>query len=598
MSLTVKNLKIKYDNKNIVDNVSFSVQSGEVFTILGPSGSGKTTLLDSIAGLKQLSSGQILFDKFDVTRTAPQKRNVGYIFQDYALYPHLSVEKNISLPLFESKSLKNKIKTKNIKIKRKISILNKSNNIKDLFDYQISIYEQLEKQISNAHDAFFSDDENITKKLLEEVEAIAAAKISRNEETLYARITSVLFDQARILYFNEYVKTFEEVKNFVSTLEKQESDGMIRKILNSILRSFDYEWIVKYKYLSNKNKKSVKSQIDLFKHELNQIKVSKIEIESFKKIISPEYLNDMFSLLNNAFNIVITEVKTVMSNNFYTFVSDFQDCKKTLELSLEPKIYSKEELQSEKNKLKSEILNIKDITKTMVENVATKVEIQELLNKKPGQLSWGQQQRVAIARAIVKTPDVLLMDEALSHLDYQLKSSTTRWFKEFQRKMNITTIAVTHDQSEAMGMSDKIAILNKGKIIQIGTPSEIYNNPANKFVAEFVGSPKTNIFEAIITNSKIKIQNEEFKTNSDGEVYIGIRPEDIIFGNKFTGTISLVEYMGQTKNVSIKFENKTIIASFDASKEFSIGQEIKFDFKSNKLLIFEKGNDQKLIEVL
>ncbi|WP_338983700.1 ATP-binding cassette domain-containing protein [Spiroplasma endosymbiont of Othius punctulatus] len=598
MSITVKNLKIKYDNKNIVDNVSFVVESGEVLTILGPSGSGKTTLLDSIAGLKQPTSGQIHFKNFDVTRTSPQRRNVGYVFQDYALYPHLSVSKNIGLPLIESKSLHNRIKTKNINIKRNINLLNNSGNLKELYEYQKNICFQLEKQIREINERYFSDDINITKKLTEEVEAIVNAKISRDDETLFSRMTSTLFDQVRVFYFDEYVKTFEEVKAQILNLKNKEIDKTIKTIIQSIWKTFDYEWVVKYKYLSSKNKKSVKSQLDLFNSEIHHVAKDKSKLDECKKITSKECLDDMIELIRNAFKIEIAETKTIISHMIYTFESDFQDYKNTLSLSLEPTIYTVEEFNNENELLKSKLKNSKEVMKKMISDVAAKVDITELLEKKPNQLSWGQQQRVAIARAIVKVPDVLLMDEALSHLDYQLKSITRRWFKEFQREMKITTIAVTHDQSEAMSMSDKIAVLNNGKIIQFGTPREIYDNPVNKFVAEFVGSPQTNIIAVTVSESKFKIQDIEFKTKVNGEVFIGIRPEDVILGNKFKGQVSLIEDMGKNKNVSIKFDNTTIIGVFDSTCEFEIGQEIKFDFKNKKMLIFESEDDQKLIEVI
>ncbi len=169
-----------------------------------------------------------------------------------------------------------------------------------------------------------------------------------------------------------------------------------------------------------------------------------------------------------------------------------------------------------------------------VNNAAATLQIEDLLERKPKELSGGQRQRVAIGRAITRSPKVFLFDEPLSNLDAALRSEMRVEISKLHKKMNSNIIYVTHDQVEAMTLADRIVVLNKGNIEQYGTPNEIYSDPNNIFVAEFIGSPKMNIIkinkEHIINsntlhlfNNKITFDNLEFKD----EVYIGIRPEDI-----------------------------------------------------------------------
>ena len=172
-----------------------------------------------------------------------------------------------------------------------------------------------------------------------------------------------------------------------------------------------------------------------------------------------------------------------------------------------------------------------------VNNAAAILQIEDLLERKPKQLSGGQKQRVAIGRAITRNPKVFLFDEPLSNLDAALRSEMRVEISKLHKKMNSNIIYVTHDQVEAMTLADKIVVLNKGNIEQYGTPSEIYSDPNNIFVAEFIGSPKMNIIkinkEQIINSSTLSLFNNEITFENfkfEDEIYLGIRPEDITLG--------------------------------------------------------------------
>ena len=246
--------------------------------------------------------------------------------------------------------------------------------------------------------------------------------------------------------------------------------------------------------------------------------------------------------------------------------------------------------------LKMEKIN-KDEINQKVNDAAATLQIKDLLERKPKQLSGGQRQRVAIGRAITRNPKVFLFDEPLSNLDAALRSEMRVEISKLHKKLKSNIIYVTHDQVEAMTLADRIVVLNKGNIEQFGTPSEIYSDPNNIFVAEFIGSPKMNIIkinkDQIINSNTIKLFTNKitFKNlNFNDEVYLGIRPEDISVQNdhdiQLDVKVELVENLGFEKIIYAKlFENQIIIKS---SQDFS-NQPLNISFSKNKVLFFDKN---------
>ena len=235
-----------------------------------------------------------------------------------------------------------------------------------------------------------------------------------------------------------------------------------------------------------------------------------------------------------------------------------------------------------------------------VNNAAATLQIEDLLERKPKQLSGGQRQRVAIGRAITRSPKVFLFDEPLSNLDAALRSEMRVEISKLHKKMNSNIIYVTHDQVEAMTLADRIVVLNKGNIEQYGTPNEIYSDPNNIFVAEFIGSPKMNIIKITkehITNSntlylfnnKITFKNFEF----NDEIYLGIRPEDISIKKdreiQIEVKIDHVENLGFEKIIYSKvLENQIIIKSSENINNNSL----KVSFSKDKVLFFDKDKNR------
>ena len=244
--------------------------------------------------------------------------------------------------------------------------------------------------------------------------------------------------------------------------------------------------------------------------------------------------------------------------------------------------------------LKIAKLNKKTIEKK-VNEVAELLDIKELLYSKPRELSGGQRQRVAIARAIVRDPSVLLMDEPLSNLDAQLRIKTRSEIKSLQRELGITTVYVTHDQSEAMTLGDRIIVMNKGEIQQVGSPEYIYKNPKNIFVANFIGSPSMNLIKCKVENSNILLKDKRIKINDkieDKEIYLGIRPENIYLTPRDKDCIELklklnwLDYEGSFKVLHFKLEeDKEILAKVESNISLEQNREysIYFSYKDIKL---------------
>jgi len=250
------------------------------------------------------------------------------------------------------------------------------------------------------------------------------------------------------------------------------------------------------------------------------------------------------------------------------------------------------------DKLSKEEMNQK------VLEVSKLVQIEELLDRKPKELSGGQQQRVAIARALVKIPKILLLDEPLSNLDARLRIQTREEIKRIQQETKITTIFVTHDQDEAMSISDLIIVMKDGVVQQIGEPQDVYDNPINLFVAKFLGIPPINTFKGSIKNHKLYIGDETILdiNEEDKNVFVGIRPEGFILDNNGTLTCKLkgVEVMGRdlsilsTNDNSINPTIRSIINS-DIPVDTS-SSEIKFSIKPNKIFVFDE-KDEKRIDI-
>lgn len=252
-----------------------------------------------------------------------------------------------------------------------------------------------------------------------------------------------------------------------------------------------------------------------------------------------------------------------------------------------------------------------------VRNVAQLLQIEGLLHRLPKQLSGGQRQRVALGRAIARNPQVFLMDEPLSNLDAKLRAETRSQIVKLQRQLGTTTIYVTHDQTEAMTMGDRIAILNQGQLQQVAPPLELYNRPANKFVAEFIGSPPMNFIpvkfhasQQIITNGDFRMTLSQNWANAlqkyDGcMVILGIRPEHLVVGVPATKNllvqVELIENLGNDSYVATKiaianfefrgFMSESIQVRIPSERPLRLGEQIWLSLNQDKLHFFDPDTE-------
>ena len=230
------------------------------------------------------------------------------------------------------------------------------------------------------------------------------------------------------------------------------------------------------------------------------------------------------------------------------------------------------------------------------------VQIDQLMERKPRELSGGQQQRVAIARALVKIPNVLLLDEPLSNLDARLRLQTREELRRIQRDSGVTTIFVTHDQEEAMSISDLIIVMKNGVVNQIGKPQEVYDNPVNLFVAQFLGTPAINVLEGELRQGSLWIGKEavlEMPDKTDGPVWVGIRPEGFILDEKgpFTCRMDRVEVMGRDVSVVCTHEKMTgrnMRAIISAENSVDPGRKkVRFSLKPYKVFVFDRESEAR-----
>jgi multiple sugar transport system ATP-binding protein len=246
-----------------------------------------------------------------------------------------------------------------------------------------------------------------------------------------------------------------------------------------------------------------------------------------------------------------------------------------------------------------------------VEEAARILDLSQLMDRKPRQLSGGQRQRVALGRAIVREPAVFLMDEPLSNLDAKLRVQTRAEILRLQRRLETTTIYVTHDQVEAMTMGDRIAVMSAGVLQQVGTPRELYEHPINVFVAAFIGSPAMNFLRGQVEDGVIRLENTTVDVPPSvgtllhrGDVIVGFRPEHMALHAeeaaataRIPARVDVVEYLGNDELVHVQAGSTELVALLPADERLRPGEEIELRVPLERLHLFDPGSEQSLLPV-
>ena len=480
MDVRIENLTKTFVGKKgvettAVDNMSFKIPDGKLVGLLGPSGCGKSTTLYMIAGLHKPTSGHIWFGNEDVTNVPPENRGIGLVFQNYALYPHLSVRQNIEFPL------------DNVRFPGPFG--EEKNRL-----YDARHDEKSSKQDLASSKRAISKNEKLISSLESKLESAKAANDAETSARLEEKIEAAKKHGESL---QEHVKSVEEHLVFLTgEIEKAE------KALEKAVKEFEE--------LKEKDPEAAK--------EKSRTKLSKADKDA---------------------------------------------------IALE---------------------------------MAKVVDIAQFLDRKPKELSGGQQQRVAIARALAKRPRVLLLDEPLSNLDARLRLQTREEIKRIQRETGITTVFVTHDQEEAMSISDFIVVMKLGVIQQIDEPQKVYEEPANLFVAKFLGSPAINVFDGELKGGKLllngkAIDEDKAYTGEDRPVKIAVRPESFEYVEKGANIpidVTVVEQIGRdiTVNGYIEGQQNHIKAIIPSELRGNILGKEKVSFKAKRLYVFEETGER------
>ena len=515
-NLVLKKINKIYPNGvQAVFDFDLEIKDKEFVVFVGPSGCGKSTTLRMIAGLETITSGEFFIDGELMNQVEPVNRNVAMVFQNYALYPHMTVYGNMKFalklrkvprPIYTNPEAVLEIEEDDKKIRKEIKIV----------------------------DAKFKKNQNDDSLL--EARSELYKKLYANEE----KKNSILIQQIGI---DEY--TINELKKTIKKREKVVAKNQ------HIIDKYNNNYPEECQSLIEENDNSRK-QIDDFKKRIDFLEHNEVPLCKVRHL-------------------------------------------------------TKDEMDLEINK------------------VADSIDLTRYLFRKPAALSGGQRQRVALGRAIVRKPRVFLMDEPLSNLDAKLRVQTRSEIIKIHKQVGATTVYVTHDQTEAMTMADRIVVMKDGYIQQIGAPKELFSDPSNKFVASFIGSPAMNfiygtysngIFTATKSNDEnnpVGIESFEYSVPKElkkpleqyegKKVILGIRPEDIYIesdhnnhnpSKAFNVSCDYVELLGYDLVLYFYILGHKIVAKVDEKADIHTNDDTKLSFDNDKVYFFDAESELRI----
>jgi len=618
--------------KNIRDTIAvkdmnFVVPDGKLVGLLGPSGCGKSTTLYMISGLQVPTSGEVWFGDQEVTNLAPEKRGIGLVFQNYALYPHMSIYKNIEFPLTNLKvevplvtffkytlvytytlakddvpalivrsveSLAKKIglnkrqfaveqAVEGDKLRLTVILNDVAPNVRDLFkeNFPRIIPAELESENEEqTSDALYDSTIRATVNKIGEDETLRVAfkgKLGLRFETSHIDEVITSFTNAAKAFGHveaaAIAKTSQgyELMSNVSGIKHEGFEAAFEEIR----KCYDFPGGLEYTILAVTNK-SLEKAIKVF------LRGEKVSYSDFKLYFDRKNVKVYFKL------------KRVNQDKAKSLVDDLS---KQLDLT---------DVETDIAQAIAHRKLTKEERRDIVYDTAKLVQVDEYLERKPNQLSGGQQQRVAIARALVKKPRVLLLDEPLSNLDARLRLQTREEIRRIQQETGITTVFVTHDQEEAMSISDEIVVMKLGVMQQIDPPQTVYNDPANLFVAQFLGTPPINVFKGRVEGKNILIGEDVVLTASkdlgNKEVFVAIRPEGFSLAGKaeknvLHADLEMVQILGRDVSLVAKNEQctkptfKVIVAAEEAEAPAA---KLALKVKPNKLFVFDGETEERI----
>ena len=609
-----------------VKDLDFEVPDGKLVGLLGPSGCGKSTTLYMISGLQVPTSGEVWFGDQEVTNLAPEKRGIGLVFQNYALYPHMSIYKNIEFPLTNLKvevplvtfydfhlvytyTLKKDdivdgiVKSiaslvKRIGLKKKACMVTTSTQA-GVLTIDIKLHD-----ISEASEDLFKEN----MPLIIEATLISEEKIQTSEAKYDASFRATINvksdeDVLDLLFKGRLTRDFvtDKIDETITALKTAlKPYGNSEGVIITRLPTGEYEAMVRAVNVKSTNYEKLVGDLNKAAFfSTSTCSIVKVKnhhlVQRFRKMFLKRKIHGSDLKLYYANNqskvfFTVTKITKPESEEMKNlFENEFQltDIEMELKQAITHRKLTKEERRD------------------IVMDTAKLVQVDEYLQRKPSQLSGGQQQRVAIARALVKKPKVLLLDEPLSNLDARLRLQTREEIRRIQQETGITTVFVTHDQEEAMSISDQIVVMKLGEMQQIDSPQNVYNNPANLFVAQFLGTPPINVFDGYIKDKKIYIGDDVIaevkKDIPDQQLKIAIRPEGFQIEsdrNKYGLTCEVEQLQILGRDISIIARNpqctKPTFKFIISAEDETTAKKLKLKVKPNKMFIFDVVTEKRI----
>ena len=626
--------------KNIRDTIAvkdmdFTVPDGTLVGLLGPSGCGKSTTLYMISGLQVPTSGEVWFGDQEVTNLSPEKRGIGLVFQNYALYPHMTIYKNIEFPLT------------NLKVEVPLVTF---------FDFTYVLeYEMKEDDLVDG----------ILKSLDSLIKKIGLGKKDFSIEsavegqTLRATVVIKNKSQAVSKLFEDNINKIVEFK-ILSREEAQTSKALFDTTVRAVVTGIGEHETMNITYKARLPKdfgfEQLDDTINTFKSRVapfgkpGEVVVSSThvghEIAGIVYGVPHAKLNELSTTLNACpeYERPLLFVNNVFNKDLEKHIRAFFKARKINISDL--KVYferdnshedvdhlGKSRVYFKLNRVETEVaqealatlaeeVGLSEVTTDIVQAIAHRsltkeerrdivydaaklVQVDEYLERKPNQLSGGQQQRVAIARALVKKPKVLLLDEPLSNLDARLRLQTREEIRHIQKETGITTVFVTHDQEEAMSICDYIVVMKLGVVQQIDSPQNVYNSPANLFVATFLGTPPINIFKGQLDGHMIRIGDDViYESKNDlghKDVFVAIRPEGFAIAKEGDKNVlhcesDMIQILGRdisivAKNPHCTKETFKIIVS---QEDQTTARELAVRVKPYKMFVFDGETEERI----
>lgn len=590
-----------------VKNFSMDIRDGEFIVFVGPSGCGKSTTLRMIAGLEDISSGDLYIDGTYVNDVPAKDRNIAMVFQNYALYPHMTAYQNISFGLTLQK-IQEPVYEENEEVKEVLAEIDALKNEFALIGKKNAAGEKKIDSIEKSNAAYSKSLDALTKKIAhlknrgmhQNFVRTAVSKAEERVKSLNNAISEGLKQIERIIAdMNESKMRMSEIKEVI--LEKQQS------IAGYQLKRIDQKKIAELnKSLAYYRRLAVsdeavrnKDEVELQRLEGELDLINKNGSLSEEQKFRAEGLQDLIRRYREELDI-LAQRKISIEQNISRDQGEIEHYSQTPVPVFKTRHYTKAEID-EKVMRAAEILDIK-----------------KLLRRKPREMSGGQRQRIALGRAIVREPKVFLLDEPLSNLDAKLRTSMRSEIVKLHKQLNTTFIYVTHDQVEAMTMGTRIVVMKDGEVQQIDTPVNLFDNPVNTFVAGFIGTPQMNMFGVdmqacgdkinftfedglVLCFEKAKVREikDEYFDGQTHRVVMGVRCENLFLtekGKGFTCIASGIELLGSETNIYTSVEGVNVTLKLNYRPDVSVGDEIYVGMDESKLYLFDSVTTKTILK--